>query len=540
MIRNSSIKAQRIDSPPIETVKASDSPDVIEKYLTDEAGAIRGKAEKVFFPVNESEVSAILKWATRTGTPVSVSGGGTGITGSRVPLEGVVLSTEKMVFPGEIDELKDKLVSFRSLTGEIKLYVDEENCLVVTPPGIILSDLYSVISGKNLHYPPNPTELSAAIGGNIATNASGGRSFRNDAIRKWIRGLRVILPTGELIKIKRGEVFADENGEFHIEYPDGKVLDLPIPGYKMPYVKNASGYYSCPGMDLIDLFIGPEGTLGIITQVEMELIKWDGEVFGCIVFFESGKGSVEFVKEARTLSRDENETLDALTLDYFDGNSLEFMREANPDIPADAKAAVYIEQFLPEDPDEVLMAWMELMEKHECVEDWTAMTDRDRERLRKFRHSLPEAVNELVRGRGVRKMGMDLAVPDERLEEIIEIYQNAARENGFDYVLFGHIGNNNLHMNFLPRDAGELERIKKAYMETARKGIAMGGTISAEHGVGKKTLKVDGETQPYLYLMYGKEGLESIAGIKLLLDPAAILNRGNIISAQYLKQKMEV
>lgn len=537
MTQKSIISAYPVESPSIEDVRSSDSPDIIEKYLTDEASAIKGSAQKVFFPVSESEVSAVVKWANETDTPLTTSGGGTGITGSRVPLGGAVISMENMDNVRENPSPDEFLVKRKSLTGEISLYVDDEKGIIITPPGILLSDLYAVLSEKNLFYPPNPTELSASVGGNIAANASGGRTFRNGAIREWVIRLRIILPTGEMLEINRGEVFADEEDYFHIEYPDGRRADIPIPGYKMPDVKNASGYHSKPGMDLIDLFIGAEGTLGIITEAEIGVIKWDGEVFGCIAFFPSGEKAVEFVKEARALSRDEGEILDALTLDYFDRNSLNFMRKANPDISESAGGAVFFEQFLPEDPDEVLMTWMELMEKFDCLDDWSAMDDKTRERLRAFRHSLPESVNEFVRGRGVRKMGMDLAVPDENLEEIISIYHTTARKQGFDYVLFGHIGNNNLHMNFLPRNSEEVPGIKAVYMDIARKGIGMGGTISAEHGVGKKLFEENGEKFPYLYLMYGREGLESIARTKLSLDPKAILNRGNIISEEYLRSE---
>jgi len=538
MTQKSVISAHLIESPSIEEVKSSDSPDVIEKYLTDEAGAIKGSAQKVFFPVNESEIAAVVKWANETKTPLTTSGGGTGITGSRVPLGGAVISMENMDRVREIPSMEEFLIKRKSMTGEINFYVDDEKGVIISPPGILLSDLYAVLAEKNLYYPPNPTELSASVGGNIATNASGGRTFRNGAIREWIKRLRIILPTGGLLEIKRGEVFADDEGYFHIEYPDGKKGDIPIPGYRMPEVKNASGYYSKPGMDLIDLFIGAEGTLGIVTEAEIEVIKWDGEVFGCIAFFPSGEKAVEFVKEARALSRNESEIIDALTLDYFDKNSLDFMREANPDIPKEAGGAVFFEQFIPEEPDEILMAWMELMEKFDSFDDWSATDDKTRERLRAFRHSLPESVNELVRVRGVRKMGMDLAVPDENLEEIISIYHTGAQQNGYDYVLFGHIGNNNLHMNFLPRNGEEVPGIKALYMEIARKGIGMGGTISAEHGVGKKFFEENGERFPYLYLMYGREGMDSIARTKLSLDPNAILNRGNIILEEYLQMEV--
>lgn len=524
------IKTEPIDTSSLYEVNFSDSPEVILNYLSDESCSLKGQADRVYFPVNEGEVSFILKRANETGTPVTVSGGGTGITGSRVPPGGVVLSTERLIQAPDSDMEAEGYgkITGESGAGTVSLLLNPETHRIIVPPGILLDDLYRMLEENDLFYPPNPTELSATVGGNIATNASGGRSFKFGAVRNWIRSLRVILPTGELLTIRRGEVFAVDN-KFIVEYPDGKRAAVPVPPYKMPEVKNASGYFAAPGMDLIDLFIGAEGTLGVVTLAEMEVIAWEGEIFSCILFFENEKNAVNFICEARELSHCKEEQMDALTLDYFDANSLEFMRKTHGDIPENAGAAIFGEQLLPADQDDVLCAWMDLMEKHQCIEDWTAVTHKDHERLRLFRHSLPESVNELMRSRRLKKMGMDLAVPDHRLEEIMEEYHRAGADNGFDYVLFGHIGNNNLHMNFLPKNEAEMAKIREIYLNLARKGIAMGGTISAEHGVGKKRITVDGEEFPYIYLMYGKEGLESSAMVKRSLDPAGILNLGNIV-----------
>lgn len=523
------IKAANIDTSSIIEVEFSDSPEVIHNYLSDESRSLTGKAEKVYYPSNKAEVSFILKQANETGIPVTVSGGGTGITGSRVPLGGAVLSTEKLISVPFMENEGYEMIETESGKGVISFLLNREAKRIIVPPGILLDDLYKILEENNLFYPPNPTELSATVGGNIATNASGGRSFKYGAVRNWVRSLRVVLPTGELLKIQRGEVFAPNN-EFIVEYPDGMTVRVPVPSYKMPEVKNASGYFASPGMDLIDLFIGAEGTLGVITLAEIEVIPWKDEIFSCILFFENENDALSFITEARDLSRSEGEFMDALTLDYFDANSLEFMRKSHADIPQKARAAIFGEQLLPSDPDDVLCAWMDLMERHNCIEDWTAETHKDHERLRLFRHSLPESVNELMRLRHLKKMGMDLAVPDHRLEEIMGEYHRAGRDNGFDYVLFGHIGNNNLHMNFLPKDESEMLKMKEIYLDLARKGIAMGGTISAEHGVGKKRITIDEKEYPYIYLMYGKEGLKESALLKRSLDPAGILNMGNISS----------
>lgn len=527
------IKAEDIQAPPVDQVKSSEEPSVVEKYLSDEANVVTGEADKVFFPKNEGEASAVIRWANEADTPVTVSGGGTGITGSRVPRGGVIIATDELVKARPIPGMEDKRVEHTSLVGKVSFYLDEEEGYAIVPGGVTLTDFIDVISKKNFYYPPNPTERSSTIGGNVSTNASGARSFKYGAIRPWVRRIRVILPTGELLKIKRGQHFADRDGNFEINYPDGKTARFSIPTYRMPPVKNASGLYSKDGMDLIDLFIGSEGILGMITEVELDLVKSEDELFSCIVFFPDEEKSVGFVKAARDQSRTSQSGIDAITLDYFDRFSLDFMRQTHQNIPAEAKAAVFFEQFISGDFEEAMMNWMELFEQFGVIEDWSAMTPRDREKLRLFRHSLPENVNETVRRRGVSKMGMDLAVPDEKLDELMKIYREEASEAGLDYVLFGHIGDNNLHMNFLPRDKDEMEKVRKVYVSIAKKGIEMGGTISAEHGVGKKKMPVDGREIPYLELMYDRKDLCSIVKIKQALDPGWLFNRDNVIPVNY-------
>ena len=135
----------------------------------------------------------------------------------------------------------------------------------------------------------------------------------------------------------------------------------------------------------------------------------------------------------------------------------------------------------------------------------------------------------------MKKMGMDLAVPDDRLEDILKMYREVGGGCGAQYLVFGHIGDNNLHMNFLPEKEEDMEGVRSAYLTIAGNAIAMGGTISAEHGVGKKRFLVDGRMTPYLELMYGPEELCSIARVKRVLDPKLILNRGNMIPGEMLE-----
>jgi D-lactate dehydrogenase (cytochrome) len=157
-----------------------------------------------------------------------------------------------------------------------------------------------------------------------------------------------------------------------------------------------------------------------------------------------------------------------------------------------------------------------------------------REDVRLFRHSLPEAVNEFVRRR-VGKIGSDMAVPHEQLREMMNAYQEESETSGVRFLMFGHVGDDHVHLNYLPEDEAEAGRALAAYSRLARKAVALGGTISAEHGVGKKTILDEGGRRiPYLDVLLGETGLRAIARVKKALDPRCILNVGNMVPEEML------
>ena len=226
--------------------------------------------------------------------------------------------------------------------------------------------------------------------------------------------------------------------------------------------------------------------------------------------------------------------LPVLLLEYFDGNSLRFMQ--HPAVRGEYAAAVYTE--IVGDLDEA-EALLEALEAHEVAQDWFAETVEDHKEQREFRHSLPEGVNTYVRRQGSHKLGTDFAVPAAHFPVMLELYRGLGQQfreafphDGEHWLMFGHIGNYHLHFNFLPRNEEELDFAGDLYAQLAQAAVAMGGTISAEHGVGKKTIKLDGERVPYLQVMYGKEGLQQIAATKRALDPNWILNPGNMVPGE--------
>ena len=294
--------------------------------------------------------------------------------------------------------------------------------------------------------------------------------------------------------------------------------------------KHAAGYFIAPGMDAIDLFIGSEGTLGVVTEVETRLVPKPEGVLSGLVFFGDEDALLAFVREARERSlatraqRKARREVDARALEYFDRQALNFLRERYPLVPFGAAGAIFFEQEIAGETEEPLLAkWLELLQRHDALLDdsWFGTNEHDRAEMREFRHQLPVLVNEWLVRHGQRKVSTDMAVPDEHFAAMLRFYQDALRQSRLHYVIFGHIGDNHVHVNIMPRDMAEAVAARELYMKFIRRAVCFGGTISAEHGVGK--IKRD-----YLRELYGEEHLREMAALKRAFDPACILGRGNI------------
>ncbi len=425
-----------------------------------DASGYRGSADRVFSPNTEAEAVSALREASAAGIPVTVSGAGTGLAGGSVPAAGWAISFEHLQ---EIDVRKGS-----ALCGA----------------GVLLRDLQTAAGRTGQFYAPDPTEYSASLGGTIATNASGSRSFLYGDTRRHVLALRVALMSGEVLSLRRGVP------------PPFELPVLPAPAT----TKNTAGYFLRPGMDYLDLFVGSEGTLGIVTQAEVRLLPALRSLFAGVVFFESDAEALDAVDEWRAVP-------DLRMLEYMDAGSLRLLA----DVPEGAAAAILIERdgddWLPE-------AGMEA--------SWFAAGVGDRERFRRFRHALPEAVNDLARRRGLTKTGSDFAVPVARNREMLAFYREILeREFPGQYVIFGHIGDAHLHVNILPADDVEWRRAKEAMMRFAAKAVELGGTVSAEHGLGKSK-------RQFLALQFSSEDIEAMKSVKRKLDPQWLLGQGNL------------
>ena len=522
------IKPEHVD---LASVAFSDDPMVLENYLMDESTAMKGQATRVYLPTTEAEAAAVLAHCHATGTPVSISGGGTGLTCSRVPLEGVVLSTERMVAPVTEPDAGEETIG----DGKHTVHLNRGQSYAIAPPAIMLQELAALLATEQLLYPPNPTEQTAFLGGTVVCNASGGRTFHYGPTRAWVQAIRVILPCGEVLDLSRGQILSDDERQFVIHLSSGEQLQVQLPSYQAPATKDASGYFvAADRTDLLDLFIGSEGTLGLVTQVQVGIIPLPSDIFSCMAFFSDVESAVAFVKSARQASRDLENPLDALAIEYYDPHALRLLRPDYPRIPENAGAAVYFEQATSQDDEIVLMEWVELLEEHGCMEDFSGFSEKEKAEMVEIRHAVPEFCHRGVRQHGTYKIATDVAVPDEALDAILAAYHDIGEASGVPYVLFGHIGNNHLHWDFIPENKQQLTAAKQAFIDLSRRGVELGGTISAEHGVGKKSYEENGASYPYLYMMYGEQGLRETALTKHQLDPMHILNRGNIVPADFL------
>ncbi len=479
-------------------------PDEIESYLSDAAN-FKGKCNSVFIPENEVELIEIVRRANSESFRVTVSGNGTGLTGGRVPLEGSVLSTEKL----------NNIVE-----------INASNMTAKVQPGVLLSDFQNEINNRGLYYPPDPTETNCFIGATIALNSSGAKSFKYGATRNFVNAVRIVLPDGGTLSLRRGEVFA-RNYKLKITAESGGEKIIELPDYKMPKVKNAAGYFTGKEIDAVDLFIGAEGTLGVITEAELRLLNKPAEVLSAVVFFPEVPGAINFIRRAARLSRAHEETIDALGLEFFDGAALNFLKADFPGIPQCA-AAVWFEQELKDDEEQIINVWSDLILEFGGDEEnsWIAINAKEREKFKNFRHAISYKVSEYIAGKNLTKVGTDTAVPE---SEFIDFYYEAEKivnDGGIEHLNYGHFGDCHMHLNMLPGDEREFKTAKELYREICKLAVNKGGTVSAEHGIGK--LKKE-----YLLLMYGERNIRQMASVKKTLDPNLILNIGNIFDEKY-------
>ena len=441
------------------------------QYLTDASG-YTGSGSKLFVPDDEAGVIDVLNAAREQREPITIAGAGSGLTGARVPQGGWVLSLEK----------------FRHLEiGEGRARAGA---------AVTLLELRDAARPTRQFYAPDPTEITASVGGTIATNASGSRSFKYGSTRRHVLALRVALMDGRVVEYRRGEK-----------------IDFPVPAIPVPATtKYTAGYRLEPGMDWIDLFCGSEGTLGVVLEAELKLLPLPESLFAGVVFFRSDESALDAVEAWRSVA-------ELRMIEYVDRNALQLLKERYPEIPAAAAAALLIEA----EGDDIDSWEARLQSAGALIEaSWFATTAQDRERFREFRHALPEMVIAKLVPSGFLKMGTDYAVPIARNREMLAYYrQRLEAEMPGRYVIYGHIGDAHVHVNLLPTNQAESATSSRLLTEFAKRAVALGGTVSAEHGLGKRKAGL-------LALQYAPEHIQAMRDVKSRLDPEWLLGRGTL------------
>ncbi len=362
-----------------------------------------------------------------------------------------------------------------------------------------LHELHAAARTTGQFYPPDPTETMAFLGGTIACNSSGSRSFKYGATRRWIERLRVALPDGQILDIRRGEAI------------DFDVPVIPQPAAK----KHSAGYPLRPGMDWIDLFIGSEGTLGIVIEAQVKLLPNPPGLLNGIIFFPSDEASLDALDAWRSVPG-------LRMLEWVDDAALRMIEQRYPEVPVEAKAALIMEQIVESDAD--IDAWTDRLPRQRAMESqsWFGTTDTDRERFRKFRHALPETSLAISERNGFMSLGTDFSVPVEKNREMLTIYrEHMEKIMPGHYCIFGHVGDAHPHVNMLPATQQEFDAGYESLTYFAAKAAALGGSVAAEHGLGKRKAKL-------LPIQYTADQIEAMKAVKRRFDPDWRLGRGTL------------
>lgn len=503
-----------------------------EDYRADESKLYAPNRFAIAFPQTAGEIAGLFRHCVHEGKTCVLSGGRTGVAGGAVPLGAdLLISCERMreVLGFEHDDQGWYIRCQPGVTlAELATMLRERNLPLEhlgggTGQAVLAAQAYNRGEGPELWLPVNPTETGAQLGGLVATNASGSRTYRYGPLRKWVRALTVVLPDGGVLRLARDGGARFSGNRLTLCFPDGERRELILPTLALPETKRACGYECRPGMDLIDLFIGSEGTLGAFAQIELRLAPRPPEAAGVLVLAENEDAAFLLVEQAR-----QKLTCDAI--EYFDRAALRLIAETFPGrfpLPTFDANAVYLE-FRGDEADisaglralEALLPACGLDARQTWAEDRPAGC----ERQRTFRHAIPEAVNQIIAARkrdcpALHKVGTDMAAPNSSFLLFFKTQRADLASNELQSVVFGHIGDGHVHINILPRSEQDLLRAKELYLQWAEQVVTVGGCVAAEHGIGR--LK-----RGMLEKQYPKNAIEIMRILRYSLDTHKILGPG--------------
>ena len=429
-------------------------------YLTDEtAEAVRPEPASELIlvkPANSKEVSNILKLANRERIPVFPRGGGTGLCGGAIPTEnGVILSLER-------------------LKG---IEIDKDNLMAIAEAGVTLKELVEQVESAGLFFPPHPGDESAQVGGLVACNAGGSRAVKYGVMRAYVKGIDVVLPTGELLSL------------------GGELL------------KNNTGY------DLMHLIIGSEGTLAVITRVILRLFPKLAASATMIVPYDNRHDAIN------TVPRILQSGIIPLAIEYMDRLIVEISASSlGMEWPCKVGTG-YLMFILEGQNEEDVHAQCErisdICQNYHGLEPVIGETEKEQEKVLKIRSNIYSASK-----RDLVADALDIAVPPASMGKLMDAIDRVAAKFGTIIPMVGHAGDGNLHPTLIKNLAeGTGGNLKKAKREIYREALKLGGTMTGEHGLGKIRI-------PDVDIFLTKKELELMRGIKEVFDPNGILNPG--------------
>lgn len=442
-------------------------PENLEAFSHDEIPGFKYRhlPEAVVRPGTAGEVAAIMKLANREMIPVTPRGAGSGLSGGAVPMHGgIVILADRM----------NKI-----------LEIDTRNMMITVEPGVVSNEINECLKEYGLFYAGYPMSLETCfIGGNVAENAGGGKAVKYGVTSRYVLGLELVTPTGEVVQL------------------GGKLI------------KNVTGY------DLIQLLIGSEGTLGFFTKIILKLMPLPKAQTDLLCLFETIEQAINLVPRIIT------ETGVVPT-------SIEFMDQAsvitacnylNETIPYENCGAMLLLTFDGSDPEQVekdYEAVGKFIEKNNVREIYVADNPTTSERIWKIRRNIAEAFNLI----SARQSGEDLVVPPAQIPDLLADFQEIIRKYGILLPCFGHAGDGNIHARIICPPEWSDEKWEAALPEILedvyRKTVALGGMLSGEHGIGCKRRK-------YIGRFLSEEHLNLLRMIKKGFDPNNIMNPGKV------------
>ena len=519
--------------------RVSRAPEDTEPWTEDAAHYPGGATPAVLFPQTELDVANIV----RQGKSVLVVGSQSSLTGGATPRGEQVVSTARM-----------------------KEFTVVSSDRVRVGPGLVLAEMCADLAARGCWYPPVPTYDGATVGGTVATNAAGASTFKHGSTRDWVEALTVVLADGEVLEVARGQVVASAEGCFTIVSSQGRVTTVRVPNYTMPDVaKRSAGYHAQPSLDLVDLFIGSEGTLGIVVSVELRVASPPPAVFAGFVPVADDSAAIALVGQLRDAARAtwargdhaRGDDVDIAAVEYIDRRCIELLRADGADrrlgfpLPESAGAAVIFQAELDPSYDRArayddlaaieddsvrtpLLSVCRILASHGAFESCTPVLPGEGDRLQALfglREAVPEAVNRRIGERSrtidpsITKSSGDVIVPFERFADSLTRYREILGSRGLDHAIWGHISDGNVHPNVLPTGPEDMTQAREAQLEIGAAAIALGGCPLSEHGVGRNPVK-----QALLAELYGEDGIEQMRAVKRALDPAGLLAPGVVFS----------